>query len=399
MGLSEKYINFLNHPTVEATINFIKKFKSSKSYWSVSYFILLFTIREAIAWKFGSAIKTFCEAQAVDSSFPMVWSVLGFVFDVGGSIELVLLGILIFVLLSLVKVAESEGTSVSVRENYLTLFLIVFVGAISFVQSSETLTIVEDTNKAVKEIKAEQNESKHLRNDLEREREKYAKLEKEFYALRKSVQEKAPNDNEIIDNANQILEEQGFESAIFYLKFQLSYLKHVEKSTKASETNIKVSEFQKETIQVVEDIEEENNETIIISKKSETKWITPSDSTCTSNGGEVNSDGCKSNWEDAKAICVANGGSLPSIEELSKVVTDCDGEMKDNNKEEWERNRNNAIYQSCYKKKGFASSYYWSSTTHANYSRLAWAVDFSSGRRYDYFKDVNNYVRCVRAGQ
>jgi len=394
MGLSEKYINFINHPTVEATINFIKKFKSSKSYWSVSYFILLFTIREAIAWKFGSAIKTFCEAQAVDSSFPMLWSVLGFVFDVGGSIELVLLGTFIFVLLSLVKVAESEGTSISVRENYLTLFLIVFVGSISFFQSSETLTIVEDTNKVVKEIKEEQNESKHLRNDLEREREKYAKLEKEFYALRKSVKEKALNDNEIIDNANQILEEQGYEAAIFYLKFQLSYLKHVEKSTKASETNVKVSESQKETIQVIEDIEEENNETIIISKESETKWIKPSDSTCISNGGKVDNYGCKSNWENAKTICATNGGSLPSIEALRKVLTDCGGAMKEDNKEEWERNRNNATYQSCYKEKGFSSVwYFWSKT--AKNSSSAWLVYFADGDDLWRNKTFTHYVLCV----
>jgi len=127
MEISQTYIKFIEHPAVDATINFIKKFKSSKSYWSVSYLILLFTLREAIAWKFGSAIKTFCETQALDSSFPSVWNVLGFVLDVGGSWELVALGTFIFVVLSLVKVAESEGTSISVRENYLTLFLLFVV--------------------------------------------------------------------------------------------------------------------------------------------------------------------------------------------------------------------------------------------------------------------------------
>ena len=94
MGISQTYINIIEHPTVDATINFLKKFKSSKSYWSVSYFILLFTLREAIAWKFGSAIKTFCETQALDSSYPTFWAVLGFVFEVGGSWELVALGTL-----------------------------------------------------------------------------------------------------------------------------------------------------------------------------------------------------------------------------------------------------------------------------------------------------------------
>ena len=59
MGISQIYIKILEHPAVDATINFIKKFKSSKSYWSISYLILLFSMREAIAWKFGFAIKTF----------------------------------------------------------------------------------------------------------------------------------------------------------------------------------------------------------------------------------------------------------------------------------------------------------------------------------------------------
>jgi len=388
MGLSDKYINFINHPTVEATINFIKKFKSSKSYWSVSYFILLFTIREAIAWKFGSAIKTFCEAQAVDSSLPMLWSVLGFVFDVGGSIELVLLGTLIFILLSLVKVAESEGTSVSVSENYLTLFLIVFVGSISFFQSSETLTIVEDTNKAVKEIKAEQNESKHLRNDLEREREKYAKLEKEFYALRKSVQKIAPNETEIIDNSNQILEEQGYESAIFYLKVQLSYLKHITKNKEESEKSDGVEkEPKQETIQVVEDIEEENDETIIISKQSETKWIKPSDSTCMGTGGKIML-GCVANWKDAKAICLAMGGILPSITELRKVVTDCGGTINDDS------TRNSHIVELCFIKKGFFTHIpYWSRTDED--SSYAWSLNFGNPNDSLSDKLEINHILCV----
>ena len=229
MGLSEKYINLLNHPAVDATIAFIKKFKSSKSYWSVSYVILLFTIREAIAWKFGSAIQTFCETQAVESSMPMLWTVIGFIFDVGGSWELVALGTFVFVVLSLVKVAESEGTSISVRENYLTLFLVVFVGSLSFYQNDEVKSIVHDNHEILKNIESDKNETNYLRDDLERERVKYAKLKKEFYALRKSVKEKAPNDSEIIENANKILEKDGVESAIFYLKLQLSSLEKREK--------------------------------------------------------------------------------------------------------------------------------------------------------------------------
>jgi len=108
----EKIIKFLKHPLWDALSNFIKKFKSSKSYWSVSSLILIFTLREAIAWKFGSAIKTFCEEQAKDSDYSTLWDILGFVFDVGGSWELVLLGIFFFVGISVVKVKSVENDEV-----------------------------------------------------------------------------------------------------------------------------------------------------------------------------------------------------------------------------------------------------------------------------------------------
>ena len=47
----------------------------------------------------------------------------------------------------------------------------------------------------------------------------------------------------------------------------------------------------------------------------------------------------------------------------------------------------------------FVSNYYWSSTTDANYSSLAWLVRFNSGYQYDSLKRYYYYVRCVRAGQ
>jgi len=389
MGLSEKYINLLNHPAVDATINFIKKFKSSKSYWSVSYVILLFTIREAIAWKFGSAIQTFCETQAVDSSMPMLWTVIGFIFDVGGSWELVALGTFVFVVLSLVKVAESEGTSISVRENYLTLFLVVFVGSLSFYQNDEVKSIVHDNHEILKNIESDKNETNYLRDDLERERVKYAKLQKEFYALRKSVKEKAPNDSEIIKNANKILEEQGIESAIFYLKLQLSYLKSVEEITEvSSQTNIERPKSQKESIQTVEDANKEDNNTIVDFIELESEWIKPSNATCTSNGGEVTTNGCKAKWEDAKTICSVSGGSLPSIERLRKVVTDCGGIINNKN------NKNNVSYQACFKNKGFTIWVYWSKT--AKNSSSAWLVTFLQGNDGWSITTVSNDILCIR---
>jgi len=45
------------------------------------------------------------------------------------------------------------------------------------------------------------------------------------------------------------------------------------------------------------------------------------------------------------------------------------------------------------------SSNYWSSTTHANGTGNAWVVSFYDGYTYDYSKDTDTYVRCVRSGQ
>ncbi|HHH19267.1 MAG TPA: hypothetical protein ENK86_01975, partial [Campylobacterales bacterium] len=110
MGISNKLNSILQNPLIDTIANTIKKFKSSKSYWSVSYLILLFTIREAVAWKFGSAIEHFFQKQAEGSEYPWVWDTLGFVFGVGGSIELVILGVVLFIILSSVKLFESKTT-------------------------------------------------------------------------------------------------------------------------------------------------------------------------------------------------------------------------------------------------------------------------------------------------
>jgi hypothetical protein len=110
------------------------------------------------------------------------------------------------------------------------------------------------------------------------------------------------------------------------------------------------------------------------------KWITPTKERVT--------------WKKAKELCSANGGRLPTIEELGKVVTDCGGVI-----DAWKDNKNNSNYQNCYKKRGFNSSNYWSSTSNSSYVDAAWIVDFYYGGQYDYGKYGSYYVRCVRAGQ
>ena len=80
-------------------------------------------------------------------------------------------------------------------------------------------------------------------------------------------------------------------------------------------------------------------------------------------------------------------------------MTDCGGEMKDDNSAEFKKNRNNSSYKSCYKKKGFTSDNYWSSTTYASDTSYAWGVNFGGGYTYHSYKSTSRYVRCVRAGQ
>jgi len=123
------------------------------------------------------------------------------------------------------------------------------------------------------------------------------------------------------------------------------------------------------------------------------KWITPSDNHCKSNGGEINSEGvCYADWENAQKICEASGGRLPTIEELKDVVTGCGGTIDD-----YDNNRANTSYQSCYKAQGFGSSNdYWSATTSASGTSTAWVVLFSNGVDLWNGKSSSSYVRCVR---
>ena len=153
-----------------------------------------------------------------------------------------------------------------------------------------------------------------------------------------------------------------------------------------------------------------------VSQQPTSKWITPKDSVCKANGGEIDKYGvCKAKWEEAKQICRASGGSLPTKEVLGQVVSDCGGILgnwwiKENASleslfdssgltEDSAKNIKNSNYQSCYKSKGFNSNDYWSSTTNVTNTNNAWYVSFHYGYQNNYTKDNSSYVRCVRVGQ
>jgi len=56
-----------------------------------------------------------------------------------------------------------------------------------------------------------------------------------------------------------------------------------------------------------------------------------------------------------------------------------------------------AIYEDVFS--GVMSDFYWSSTTHADYTGRAWGVDFRNGDGHGYSKSSAYYVRAVRSGQ
>jgi cell division protein FtsB len=113
----DKIVTFLNSPFVNTIIDFIKKISSSKNYWSLSYLVLLFTFREAFAWKWGEKINFFVEQQllvTVSKNEELFWKAIEFIFS-SGSIELVILGTFIFFVISFMKMNESNSIHINIK--------------------------------------------------------------------------------------------------------------------------------------------------------------------------------------------------------------------------------------------------------------------------------------------
>jgi hypothetical protein len=109
MKIINRLTNFLNSPLVDTIIQLIKKLKSSKNYWTVVTPIIIFTIREAVAWQWGDRIEAFAQKQIEHNILhPMLWKGIALIFGEGGSWKLVVLGAVLFFILSFVKIAESH---------------------------------------------------------------------------------------------------------------------------------------------------------------------------------------------------------------------------------------------------------------------------------------------------
>ena len=102
------------------------------------------------------------------------------------------------------------------------------------------------------------------------------------------------------------------------------------------------------------------------------------------NGGDIKS----ATWQDALIYCeeLTLGGisdwRLPNIRELKSIVDDSISVPAIS-----------SVFQN------FTSNYYWSSTTYASDSSVAWGVYFDYGDNGWYDKTYGHRVRCVRGGQ
>ena len=125
--------------------------------------------------------------------------------------------------------------------------------------------------------------------------------------------------------------------------------------------------------------------------KSSSKWITPTNSVCKANGGQIDRHGtCEAPWIMSKDICHASNLRLPTINELKKVIVDCGVEVEHNI-----NNKTDLSYKNCYNKKGFSSHYlYWSSTTYTLNSLDAYFADFNVGNDPHGAKTLKVAVLC-----
>ncbi len=140
------------------------------------------------------------------------------------------------------------------------------------------------------------------------------------------------------------------------------------------------------------------------SKSSGLKWLDPSKSTCERYGGEMYKGVCQADWYESNKICSFMSARLPTVNELNAVTKTCGG-TPTRYGSYWDsiidKNKANSSYQSCYKRKGFSdNNWYWSSTSVSGRTYYAWIVGFYYGNLSNgNYKDSNNYLRCVRAGE
>jgi tetratricopeptide (TPR) repeat protein len=106
MQILERLKTLLENPFFKSLADFIKMFKSSKSFYSVFYFLAAFTVQQAVAWKYGSALSAWFNSQGNE----WYWQLGAFLTEYG-SIELVGLGVVLLVILAIVEVNKDNKTA------------------------------------------------------------------------------------------------------------------------------------------------------------------------------------------------------------------------------------------------------------------------------------------------
>lgn len=108
MALVDNINDKLQHPIFDTLANLIKKFKSSKSFYSIFYILALFTIQQSIAWKYGTTISSWFESCGEEWYYQF-----GALIFEHGSIELVVLGVVLIFMLVLVEVNKDNSNKES----------------------------------------------------------------------------------------------------------------------------------------------------------------------------------------------------------------------------------------------------------------------------------------------
>ena len=104
MAIIERLNQLLQDPLIDTIASVIKKFKSSKSFYGIFYLLALFTTQQAISWKYGTAISSAINNLGEAWYYGFIASILE-----NGSIELVVLGVVLIVILSWVEVSKNQN--------------------------------------------------------------------------------------------------------------------------------------------------------------------------------------------------------------------------------------------------------------------------------------------------
>jgi len=119
------------------------------------------------------------------------------------------------------------------------------------------------------------------------------------------------------------------------------------------------------------------------------KWIFPSKSSCTREGGEIKKGLCFATKEETWDICMANKGYVPEFNDIKKFVLNCGGEVNSFS------NQNNQNYNACWKEK-FSSSYYWGNSFVIDFSYGGYKPSIFQGPAFGFPKDTKFPVLCIK---